>query len=297
MTPEEKKAALQTSKIIRSSRKARGWTQANAAQIIGVSQSALSKIEAGTLIPSVHQWFEFCHHAGIPVDSHILGHLDRLEPVSLHEKVNTQDFKLKDIYRENAGSSARSLFPILKWSEQKLGTEKFNQLIKSMGVDPDYFIDFSHPISLRFFTDFIQALKSEGAYRKTDLPKITQLVSDLKTHGLIGSSYLQSANTESVMRTAFSKSYLYEVNFDYQIEEHSSKKTVFSAKPKDHLKDSRSLHLDLGRDYLCDYRNHYFKNLASLVHQKSEVKSEEHSCFFKGADRCVHELSYSSASV
>jgi hypothetical protein len=297
VTPEEKKAALQTSKIIRASRKARGWTQAHAAQIIGVSQSALSKIEAGTLIPSVHQWFEFCQHAGIPADSHILGHLDRLEPVTFQERVSTQDFKIKEIYRVNTGSSARSLAPLLKWSEQKLGTEKLNQLLKSMGVDPDYFIDFSHPISLRFFTDFIQALKTEGAYRKTDLPKITQFVSDLKTHGLIGSSYLQSASPESVLKTAFSKSYLYELNFDYQIEEHSSKKTVFSAKPKDHLKDSRQLHLDLGRDYLCDYRNHYFKNLASLVQQKSEVKSEEHSCFYKGADRCVHELSYSSASL
>jgi len=59
VTPEEKKSAVKTARIMRAARKARGWTQVDFAHKIGVSQSAISKFENGTLIPSVHQWFDF----------------------------------------------------------------------------------------------------------------------------------------------------------------------------------------------------------------------------------------------
>jgi len=71
VTPEESKAAVRIAKTIKNVRKLNGWTQNECSKIMSISQSALSKMENEILIPSVHQWFEFCEKAGIPTDSYI----------------------------------------------------------------------------------------------------------------------------------------------------------------------------------------------------------------------------------
>ena len=78
VTPEESKTAIKIAKTIKHVRKLKGWTQLESAKIMGISQSAFSKMENAILIPSVHQWFEFCTQAGIPVDSY--DQSDRLGP-------------------------------------------------------------------------------------------------------------------------------------------------------------------------------------------------------------------------
>ena len=293
VTNDEKKAAIKTGRIIRASRKGHGWTQVGTAQKIGISQSALSKMEAGQLIPSVHQWFEFCIQANIPADSHIMGYLDRMEPVSLHERLSDQGFKVKKPYADFAGSTARSLFPLLRWAEQKLGIEKSEDLWKEMGVDSDYFVDFSNPINFRFYADMTSILKNKGFFKKTDFSKLLQPVSDPKNHGFLSKGYFQASDVETLFKTAFARANYYEVNFEYQIDEVNRKRTVFSARPREHLKSHSQLHLDDCSDFLCDYRGNYFKNLSNSVHVKTTLQTKELSCYFKGADRCVHEISYS----
>jgi transcriptional regulator with XRE-family HTH domain len=293
VTPDERKAALKTGRIIRTSRKSRGWTQVETSQKIGISQSALSKLEAGQLIPSVHQWFEFCSYAGIPVDSHILGYLDRMEPVSLHERIPQQDFKMKKIYTDYAGSTARSLFPILRWAEQKIAPEKIKTLWKEMGVDPDYFVDLSNPINFRFYADLVGILKEKGFLKKTDLAKLTQPVSDLKNHGLLSQTYFQSSDMEGLIKSAFARSSFYEVNFEYQIEDINRKKIIFSATPKSHLREYKQLHFLECQDFLPEYRGSYFKSLLNAVPHKSALHSKEHTVSYKGGERCVHEITLS----
>jgi transcriptional regulator with XRE-family HTH domain len=292
VTSDEKKAAVKTGRIIRASRKGRGWTQVETSQKIGISQSALSKMEAGQLIPSVHQWFEFCNQANIPADSHIMGYLDRMEPVTLHDRIPDHGFKVKKPYADYAGSTARSLFPLLRWTEQKLGLEKTEDLWKELGVDSDYFVDFSNPINFRFYADLTSLLKNKGFFKKSDFAKLTQPVSDPKNHGFLGKGYFQASDAETLFKTVFSRSNYYEVNFEYKVEEINRKHTVFSARPQEHLTAHEHLHLGECQDFLCDYRGNYFKSLSNTLHTKTPLQTKELSCYFKGADRCVHEVSY-----
>ena len=68
MTPDEQKAALIFSEIMKSTRIKNKWTQVETAKVLGISQSALSKFESGLLIPSIHQWVEFCSNFNISID-------------------------------------------------------------------------------------------------------------------------------------------------------------------------------------------------------------------------------------
>ena len=291
MTPDEKKSAVKTAKIIRAARKLRGWTQIEACQKMGVSQSALSKMESGYLIPSVHQWFEYCSSAEIPADSHLQGYLDRLELIRFQDKVHQSDFKLKDIYRVDAASSARSMSPLIQWLYSDLGDAKAKKLIKEMGVDPDYFIDLGNQINFRFFVDLFQTMKKKGIYKKADLLQVTHQAASQKSHGGLFASYQQVVNVESLLKMAFSKSAFYEVNFDYKIEDMSAKKIAFSVVPKEHLLKNKQLQFAEAREFINDYRSGYFKNLTEHLNSK-QAGVRDVNCVSNSLERSVYEMNY-----
>ena len=54
--------------VLRSTRKKLGLTQIDLAKVMGISQSALSKMENAKLEPSARQWLEFCRATGIRAD-------------------------------------------------------------------------------------------------------------------------------------------------------------------------------------------------------------------------------------
>ncbi len=64
--------SYRTSHIIRDERLARSLTQIQLAEELGISQSALSKIENHTMIPNLLPWLKFCSTfelpANLPVD-------------------------------------------------------------------------------------------------------------------------------------------------------------------------------------------------------------------------------------
>ncbi len=292
MTPEEKKAAVKTATIIRTARKLRGWNQVDVAQKIGISQSALSKMESGILIPSVHQWFEFCSSAGIPADSHVHGYLDRLELIRFQEKIDQNDFKIKDIYRVDAGSSARSLAPLIQLLYSEIGDVKAKKFLKELGVDPDYFVDLDNQINFRFFVDLFQSMKKKGLYKKADLKQFTHQVASQKSHGGLFTNYQNANNCESILKVAFSKSEFYEVNFNYKIEESNHKKISFSVSPKEHLLKNKDLMFIEAQEFLNDYRGGYFKSLVDQLNT-NKISIKNVNCISHEQKRSIYEMSYS----
>lgn len=77
MTSKEKSAAKKTCAIIRTARKTAGLTQQELAKKMDISQSALSKLENASLLPSAYQWFRFCEVTRIAPESFITGKIVR----------------------------------------------------------------------------------------------------------------------------------------------------------------------------------------------------------------------------
>lgn len=259
---------------------------------MGISQSALSKMESGILIPSIHQWFEFCSSASIPVESHVHGYLDRMELIRFQDKLTQTDFKVADIYRNDAGSSARSMAPLIQWLYAQLGDVKAKKLVKEMGVDPDYFANLNSQINFRFFVDLFQVMRKKGIYKKTDITQVTNQVASQRAHGGLYAGYQQATDVESLLRVAFSKSTFYEVNFDYQLEEVSQKKIAFSVSPKEHLMKNKELQYAESCEFLNDYRGGYFKSLVDHL-QSKQVSVKDVICVSNQMEKNVYEMSYS----
>ena len=60
------------SMVISHFRKNLGITQVELSNVWGVSQATVSKIEKGTLVPSVSQWVEVCAILDVPRDMRLL---------------------------------------------------------------------------------------------------------------------------------------------------------------------------------------------------------------------------------
>ncbi len=291
MTPEEKKSAVKTSRIMRTARKTKGWTQVEFSKMLGVSQSALSKLESGILIPSVHQWFEFCNFAEIPTDSHIGGYLDRLQELKFLEKVEVENFKVKKEYLVDAASSARSMAPMIQWLYSNLGELKSRKLLKEMGVDSDYFVDLSHQINFRFFVDLLDLMKKKGLLKKQGLESLAELSAGKSSHGSLFSRYQSSDDAVTLLQSVFDKAPFYELNFDYRIEDAGSSKVQFSVTPQEHILANKALKFAEISDQLPGYRAGYFNQMLSGILAKS---SKEHSnaivCIDQNPNRSLFEM-------
>jgi DNA-binding XRE family transcriptional regulator len=82
VNPIERASAAKSAKIIKEVRQERGWTQSELATKLGISQSALSKLEAGKLVPSSLLWFNFCAMAEIQPESLIAGFPQKISEVT-----------------------------------------------------------------------------------------------------------------------------------------------------------------------------------------------------------------------
>jgi transcriptional regulator with XRE-family HTH domain len=276
VTPEEKKSAVKTSRIMRTARKTKGWTQVEFSKMLGVSQSALSKLESGILIPSVHQWFEFCNFAEIPTDSHIGGYLDRLQELKFLEKVEVENFKVKKEYLVDAASSARSMAPMIQWLYSNLGELKSRKLLKEMGVDSDYFVDL---------------MKKKGLLKKQGLESLAELSAGKSSHGSLFSKYHGSDDAVTLLQSVFDKAPFYELNFDYRIEDAGNSKVQFSVIPQEHILANKALKFAEISDQLPGYRAGYFNQMLSGILAKS---SKEHSnaivCIDQNPNRSLFEM-------
>jgi transcriptional regulator with XRE-family HTH domain len=86
LNPIEKQSAAKSAKIIKAIRQERGWTQAELASRLGISQSALSKLESAKLVPSSLLWFSFCAMAEIEPESLVSGVPQKVSAIEVPAK-------------------------------------------------------------------------------------------------------------------------------------------------------------------------------------------------------------------
>lgn len=264
MTPEERKTARNTARIIRSARKHANLTQTELAQVLEVSQSAVSKLESGLLIPSVYQWFEFCRYTNIPTDSHEIGYLDSLSPISIAQGEFEGGFRIPKKYSHAKGSSIRSIRPFVLWLENKLGEKKASSVLKDLGVDPDFFMYYGHQISLRFCADLVTWMIQKGYLLSEDLRGLAGVVKMKNNHGSLAQAYASATDAIDLLSKVLSKAQFYEANFFYKIEDQLKGSIDFSISANEHILADRQLRDESFGQFLAKYRQIYFENISEL---------------------------------
>lgn len=181
---EEKSIENFSSRVVRAVRKYNRMTQADLASIIGITQGAMSKIEAEILELSAIQWLTICQKFKIPADTIFTGQIEYLKNPSVkfsHGFNRVGSYKIPSRYTSAMGQTARSALALLNYFERKTSKESVQTFLKDLNFDPDYFAILSNPLNLVFLQDLYQHLKSLG------------LIGPMTMHELFESPYFEKS--------------------------------------------------------------------------------------------------------
>lgn len=287
---EEKESAARIALLFRAARKDAGYSQSDISKGLGISQGTLSKLENGVLTPSAPLWFEFCKMTKIPSDSLITGHIDH--GICLADKTfdSIGLFKVSRKYLVDRGTTVRSVLPFLIQARKEMGLVRLNKVLGQIGVDPDYFCNLDHSLSISFLFDLWKVFEAKKMLNKTAPTSFALHSRDPEVHGhRLVHEVLEMPRTQGFKKLV-QKAPVYERNFQYKIlEEKNDKHILLSIQAEAHMDRYRNSELEAWGKFTCEYKKSYFQQFLKKD-SSLKVSLREHECMFKpGGEKCLYE--------
>ena len=236
MNTLEKTEAQKFAKVLRASRKMKGVGQQELASTLGVSQSLLSKMENGIIIPSAPVWFYICKFLEIQSDSGIKGYIDRRKESEVSNTNRLGSFRIPEKYSYLQGSMTRTSRPFLLYFAQRVGEKKTNEFIKGKKIDPDYFVILDVPLNINFNLDILRTLIASGNLKKKDIPEIASLMKTSFMHGELSSDYENEKDPRELLKALERNILKYDGNWKYSFNLNKKDRFEIECVPQPHLK-------------------------------------------------------------
>lgn len=253
--------AIALGPLMKAARKFRKFNQADVAQAIGCSQSALSKMEHNILVPSAPQWFLFARFTSIPPETLETGIIDRHTIVKFNNEEISQGFKIPKRYRVNRAEKVRELYPFLFYLEKNMGGDVFTEFIRSTGLDPEYFLDFDNLINFQLLIDTMNFFIKLG---KTGIPTILSIVelgqNDVYWNHQNSIRWKRLGDVSSILSELAHEQPFFQADFNVVVER-EGERIFFSYDPLPHLFHVlKDLNLEV-EEFWANYRKFSIENL------------------------------------
>ncbi|MGK5085057.1 helix-turn-helix transcriptional regulator [Bdellovibrionota bacterium FG-1] len=293
MTPQEKQDVVRTARVIRAGRKLIGKDQRTIANLLQVSQAALSKIEAGILMPSTSQWFRLCQAFGIESEhSYKSGFIDNCSAATSEPTYPESRFKIPQKYLRHQGSKVRAIRPLIRFFADKLGEARLLEYFKHLNIDPDFFVIYDNQLNIRFNLELVTWLIESGNLKRDEIATMTKPLDTAEMHGRLHNEYVHAATKKQLLRSLLGHITKYESNFSYAICDEKADLLTLSVTPSPEMKYFDYKGASLG-SFLCDYKKEYVKRFTRYV-GGSAAGVREIECHFKGMKRCLYEINLTS---
>lgn len=238
--------------LMKAARKFKKFNQSDVAHAIGCSQSALSKMEHNLLIPNAPQWFLFARFTSIPPETIETGIIDRHAPVKLNDESVSLGFKLPKRYRLNRAEKVRMIYPYITYLE-KIDPDNHKSFMASLGIDPEFFLDFDNIVSFQLNVDLINHFIR---MKKNSLEEIRSLVRLGQNENFWDEFAAEWKNVHGVkaLMETFSKQQTYfQADFRIEVEERAQSVSVTFV-PEGHLYHFLKDVTDDTKQFLVRYR-------------------------------------------
>ena len=277
------------SALVRAARKQKNLTQLDVARSLGVSQSSVSKIEAGLVTPSVIFWCEFCKLAEIgSQEVYESGYIDQRHLIELSSGERVGKFRLPRRYCFQRGSTVRASMPLINYFKMNYGERELIRYLESVQIDPDFFIVLNNSLNIQFNLDLLALLLEKGGLTGAGLEALTRPLRQPAMHGNLHRLY-DAADTEKKLLSSFLQNIgHYEVNFDYSLQSESRQGLDVAITPRDHMTSFPYRSAKLGT-ILCDYKKQYFRSFSAYGGRRP-VEVTEKECHFHGHSRCLYQV-------
>lgn len=159
-------------KMFRAVRKNAGVTQAQLADLLDITQSTISKVEAQTIpIPSTLLWLTYATRFNFSPYIYQQTYIDSKQLRKVKAKVK---FKPSNYFTGDKLITVRFLIPLFEYFKETKGELLLNATLGSWGIDPDYIALCDNMLNFNFFTMMMSELN-------LDVDKIQEIFK--LTHG------------------------------------------------------------------------------------------------------------------
>jgi transcriptional regulator with XRE-family HTH domain len=249
---------------MKAARKFKKFNQADVAQAIGCSQSALSKMEHNLLVPSAPQWFLFARFTSIPPETLETGVIDRHTKVKFNNDQVSLGFKIPKKYRHFRAEKVREIYPFLTYLEKKQNPPQNKEFMLATGLENEFFLDFDNLINFQLFADTIDFFIKLGKNSREEIKGIARFGQNDVYWNHYGIEWKKLNNIPAVLNEYAAEQVFFQTDFQMKVETSTGKTTV-SYFPEYHLKQISTTVSPEVIQFLNYYREATLENLIERV--------------------------------
>lgn len=257
--------------IMKAARKFKKFNQADVAQAIGCSQSALSKMEHNLLVPSAPQWFLFSRFTSIPPETLESGIIDRHSLVKFNSEEVSLGFKIPKKYRSHRAEKIREIYPFLRYLEKVKGPETVKEYVLSTGLDSEFFLDFDNLINFQLIADTISFFVKHELNTAFHVEQLVKLGQDDIYWNHYGVEWKKLQTSKEVLQAFVNEQLFFQTDFQLKVEQ-ADNKLLLNYLPEYHLKQFKDTNPEL-LEFINLYRKFSLQYLMQKVLNK-EIKIE-----------------------
>lgn len=265
--------------LMKAARKFRKYNQADVAQAIGCSQSALSKMEHNLLVPSAPQWFLFARFTTIPPETLETGVIDRHTKVKFNNDQVSLGFKIPKKYRHFRSEKAREIYPFLQYLEKKVTPPLNKEFIAYTGIDSEFFLDFDNLINFQLLVDAAEYFIKLGKNSPAEIKGLVRFGQNDKYWDHYSVEWKKIDNIVTLLNEYSNVQVFFQADFQLKVENNQGRITV-SYFPEYHLKQMSAQISAETIEFINNYRIATMENLIERElgkHVKIELLPETHS--------------------
>lgn len=249
--------------IMKAARKFRKFNQADVANAIGCSQSALSKMEHNLLIPSAPQWFLFSRFTSIPPESLENGVIDRHIKLKFNSEDVSLGFKIPKKYRTQRSQKAREVYPFLQYIEKNQGKDALTEYVNFTGLDPEFFLDFDNLINFPLIADTMNYFIRQEKARPEVIQEIVAIGQNKLYWDHYGVEWKKLGTAKAILTEYIADQLFFQADFQLHLEE-SHERLILTYVPEFHLKQFKEANEELVT-FLNEYRRCTIDGLLKYV--------------------------------
>ena len=217
-------------------------------------------MEHNHLTPSAPQWFSFARFTSIPPESLETGIIDRESLVLLNNDTISLGYKLPKRYRLNRAQKVREVYPLLL-SLERVDEKSFHAFLNSLGIHPEFFLDFDNLISFQLMVDVINEFILRGESSQEDVKRIVELGQDDIYWDKFGADWKNEESIRILLLKYSLEQSFFQADFHLRLEDHQTY-YHFSFIPEPHLYHFLKDVQDVTTNWLGFYRLFTLKNLC-----------------------------------
>lgn len=282
-----------------------GLKQVEYAEILGVAQSTVSKLERGELSLSAFQWCSLADKLKLPIETVKHGFLDNKTNSTINNWRNENGYFIPKVYAQARCIKVRSLLPLMTYLDDKQGPGYLSSILKDMvserkGVDcfprKSFFLNLDNQVGLAFMDNFLHRVKNDIGLSEKIVTDISSYGALSESHGYLAKSYHKMKDGMDLVKQFTQLTPKYHSLITNTMLESSTDKISLSWKINQELEDNFNARSELFKNFIEQMFTGVFESLqvsTNLIRNKSytsTIRFKKYGSFLKDDKRIIYEI-------